>query len=218
MPLLVENEPLTHDIQHKATILKSFIPLYNIKLRYQTPNFQSPYRRLKESILWRTIFSFFTLFFGSKMGSIIIAFLFIRLFLVLINIDIVPNNLKKLINHGFLIHPEEIIGYFRFPLPKKLRPAALKNISSEELKTTLITQAKQQYADMAGSNINHLLQYLTFGILIRQLFSTTSLTYELLLPTLAISLLVARALLTYHTYKKLPNIPLLHEVRSLIIK
>jgi hypothetical protein len=53
-------------VGHKETLLKSFIPIYNISLRYQTANFQAPYRRLKESILRRTAFSFLTLLLGAK--------------------------------------------------------------------------------------------------------------------------------------------------------
>jgi hypothetical protein len=44
---------------------------------------------------------------------IIIALLLIRLLLLLMNIDIIPNNLKKFLNHGFLINPEEIAGYLK---------------------------------------------------------------------------------------------------------
>jgi hypothetical protein len=91
-------------------ILKSFLPFYNLKLRYQTANFQTPYWWLKESVLWRTVFSFLTLLLGIQIGTTFLALIVIRVLLLLINIDMLPNNLKRFLNHGFLMHPEEIIG------------------------------------------------------------------------------------------------------------
>ncbi|MDR0283094.1 MAG: hypothetical protein LBI53_07610 [Candidatus Peribacteria bacterium] len=42
---------------------------------------------------------------------IILALIIIRIILLLMNIDILPNSLKKIINQGFNKQPEELTAY-----------------------------------------------------------------------------------------------------------
>ena len=207
--LLDPNEKTITEIPHKETVLKSFTPLYNTSLRYQTQNFQTPYRWLKESIMWRVVFSFLTLIFGATMGMIIIAIILIRLFLLFMNIDIIPNNLKKIINHWFLIHPEEIMGYVSWSITSKLK-------KSDENESIL--QAKQAYSNITVSRINSFLQYISFIAILRSIHKNIELNYETWIIVFAIVLFIARALLTYRKYKKIPNIPILYEIWSLLVK
>jgi hypothetical protein len=102
-----------------------------------------------------------------------------------------PNNLKRFLNHGFLMHPEEIIGK--------------------------ITK-KRWYLEMPESHINTALQYLTFAILLRLIRRKVNLDYTLIIPALALCSLIINILFTYRKYHKFPNIPLLYEMRSLVIK
>ena len=190
--LFTANESLQASIPHKEMIIKSFIPIYNIKLRYQTPNFQLPYRRAKESILRRTIFSFFTLLWGIQVGKLMLALIFIRLLLLLVNIDLIPNNLKKFLNRWFLMHPEEIIhNLIHKYLPK---------------------------VDGDASHFNTALQYVTFTALLRLIRRNATISYDLIIPLLALFAFIAKILLTYWKYNKFPNIPILYELWSLVLK
>ena len=207
--LLDPTDKTVIEIPHKATVFKSFLPFYNTALRYDTPNFQTPYRWLKESILRRTIFSIFTLLLGAKIWMIIIAIILIRMLLLLMNIDIIPNNLKKILNHGFLLHPEEIMGYLSWTITSKIK-------KSDENKTILL--AKQGYSDITVSGFNSFLQYLAFAGILRAIHKNQLLNYETWIIIFAGALFLARALLTYRKYKKIPNIPILYEILSLIIK
>ncbi|MDR0369026.1 MAG: hypothetical protein LBH96_00360 [Candidatus Peribacteria bacterium] len=202
------NETQETEIHQKDKVIISFIPLYNRFLRYKSPNFQTPYRRLKESVLWRTIFIFATLLFGYQLGTMIIGILIIRIILLLINKDIIPNNLKKLINHSFLIYPEEIIGY----LIGRIKSTYKKSDSSQE-----INRAKQNYSTPSASHINILLQYLSsIGILVLLIHPTS--IYEISIIAIALLFWIGKTIMNYLQYQKIPNIPILYELLSLIIK
>jgi hypothetical protein len=219
---LIKGSNEAKEILHKETIIKSFIPLYNIKLWYQTPNFQTPYRWLKESILRRTAFSFFTLLFGINVGMFIIALIIIRVLLLIMNLDIIPNNLKKFLNHGFLLHPEEITGYVtgRIPFLTRLHKADEDEPQTHVTHNTneAILQAKQNYANMSASGFNITLQYLSFLGIVWMIHSPFVLTYETSILLVAIGFLIGKCLFTYWQYKKLPNIPFLYEGWSILLK
>lgn len=202
------NETEEKEIHQKEKVIKSFIPLYNRFYWYKSSNFQTPYRRLKESVFWRTIFIVITLLFGYKLGTIIILIIIIRITLLLLNKDIIPNNLKKLINHSFLIYPEEITGYIIGKIKSKYK----KSDSSQE-----INKAKQNYSTNQASNINILLQYLSSIGILAVLIHPTSI-YEISIITIALFLWMGKTIINYIQYRKLPNIPILYELRSIIIK
>jgi len=147
--------------------------------------------------------------FGATVGIIIIAAISIRLSLLLINIDMIPNNLKKVLNQSFLIHPEEIVGY----LIGRIKATAKKSDPNEE-----IILAKQAYSENKASSINTLLQYLSFIGILTMLHKNLEITYTMGILGLAIMIRGGRSLLSYRTYKKRPNIPILYEIRSLIVK
>ena len=196
--LFAANETLQHEIPHKEMIIKSFLPVYNVKLWYQSTNFHTPYRWLKESILWRTFFSFVALVFGVQVGTFFLALIAIRLLLLLVNIDLIPNNLKKFLHHGFLVHPEESIG-------------KVLSFTKKEEKAGEETQIQ-------ASMMNITLQYLTFIALLRLIRRNVVIDYQLIVPLLALLYLIARALLTYWNYRRLPPLPILNELWSLVLK
>jgi len=128
--------------------------------------------------------------------------------LLLINKDIIPNNLKKLINHGFLIHPEELVGYLI---------GNIKSIIKKSDANTEISLAKQNYSNNQASNLLLFFQYLSaIGILIALINPTSR--YEIIIIGSALFIWGGRIFLNYLQYKKLPNIPILYELRSIIIK
>jgi hypothetical protein len=80
-----------------------------------------------------------------------------------------------------------------------------------------VSQAKQGYSDMAESRVNTTLQYLSFIAVLRIIWRNKSLSYELFVPVFALCFLISKILLTYWKYKKLPNIPILYELCSLLL-
>ncbi|MDR0650917.1 MAG: hypothetical protein LBG59_06025 [Candidatus Peribacteria bacterium] len=157
----------------------------------------------------------------------IIALIIIRLLLLIMNLDIIPNNLKKFLNHGFLLHPEEITGYLtgRIPFLSHLYKSDGTEATTNETQTSTtpttneaITQAKQNYTNMSASSFNITLQYLSFLGIVWMIHRPLVLNYETSILLLAMGFLVGKCLFTYWQYKKLPNIPLLYEGRSLLLK
>ncbi|MDR0283095.1 MAG: hypothetical protein LBI53_07615 [Candidatus Peribacteria bacterium] len=64
IPIMEESSQESTPLLHKEQIIKSFLPVYNLDKRYALGKYQTPYRRLKESILRRSIFSYGTLLLG----------------------------------------------------------------------------------------------------------------------------------------------------------
>lgn len=134
----------------------------------------------------RTAFSFFTLLFGANVGMFILALIIIRVVLLIMNLDIIPNNLKKFLNHGFLLHPEEITGYLTGRIPflahlhKPEKKEATDELQANTISTTneAIMQAKQNYTNMSASTFNITLQYLSFLGIVWLIHSPLVLTYE----------------------------------------
>jgi len=61
IPIIENAQQESTPIVHKEQVIKSFLPIYNLDKRYELGKYQTPYRRLKESILRRSIFSYGTL-------------------------------------------------------------------------------------------------------------------------------------------------------------
>ena len=52
---------------------------------------------------------------------VVLCIILVRFLLLLFNIDIIPLNVKKAINHTFSCNPEEITAYIFSPIITKLR-------------------------------------------------------------------------------------------------
>jgi hypothetical protein len=68
-------------------VIKNYIPIYNIFLRYKAHNFDNPNKTLKESIILRGVFSILILLF-SNINTILII-----LFIVIIRIVTITNGI-----------------------------------------------------------------------------------------------------------------------------
>ena len=60
------DEKIVYNVQNKWQVLKSFTPVLNFSLRFRQNDYSTPYRWLKESILLRTCFIFWTLLLGNE--------------------------------------------------------------------------------------------------------------------------------------------------------
>lgn len=89
----------------------TYLPIYNLYLRYQSHSFERPNRRIKESILWRMLFTILCIFGNSTINSILLIVIILRVASLILDIDIVPLHIKRRLNTLFLKNPEELRGY-----------------------------------------------------------------------------------------------------------
>lgn len=200
-------ESLKQNIQHKWQVIKTYIPIMNFILRFRQENYNMPYRWLKESILLRTFFIFGTLLLWNLFWIGVLAFIAIRVCLLLSNIDIVPLSVKRAINASFSCNPWEIFAYIFSPVVSKL-----KKMDYE----TILQSRKQSYAQWQSFWISIILQYTLFIGLLFLLYRWVDFSLNHIILFVAALLRVLRIIMFY-TYKKaLLKIPILSEIMSLI--
>ena len=201
------NESVNQNIQHKWLLLKSYTPIMNFILRFRQENYNMPYRRLKESILLRTFFIFWTLFLWNSFGMWVLIIIAIRVILLLINIDIVPLSMKKTINSLFSCNPWEIFAYFFAPIVSKI-----KKIDYE----TILQAQKQWYAQWQNFWIWIIIQYILFIGIIFLLYRTIRISLDNVVLFIAMLLRIMRVILFYIRKKTALKIPILSEIVSLV--
>ena len=157
LPMWSENESIMQRIPNKLQILKVYIPIMNFVLRFRQENYNMPYRWMKESVLLRTFFIFWTLLLWNSFWIGVLIIIAIRIILLMINIDIIPFSMKKVINSSFLCNPWEVFAYIFAPINSKL-----KNLNYE----TILQAMKQGYMQWQSLWIWIVIQYVLFvGIL-----------------------------------------------------
>ncbi|NOZ44005.1 MAG: hypothetical protein GXP45_02490 [bacterium] len=98
----------------KSDIFLSFLPLYNIYLRYKLHSFDHPYRWSKESILWWTLLVFVAIITKNGVATgFILSLIVIRLSSLMAGIDVIDDHIKYKLNKLFYKNPEELWGYVR---------------------------------------------------------------------------------------------------------
>ncbi len=202
-----EDEKIKQNITNKKQLLKAYLPILNFKYWFHQENYNMPYRWLKESILLRTIFVFWTLLFWNGIGLTIFLVIVIRIILLLANIDIIPLNVKKAINQLFLCNPWEIMSYFSAYTISKL-----KNI---DYKTSLESE-KQKYQQWQKFWIWIIIQYLLFIVAICFIHRWISISIEYIVLVVAFILRIARIFLFYRNKKTFLKIPIISEIVSLV--
>ena len=202
-----EDEKIKQNITNKKQLLKAYLPILNFKYWFHQENYNMPYRWLKESILLRTIFVFWTLLFWNGIGLTIFLVIVIRIILLLANIDVIPLNVKKAINQLFLCNPWEIMSYFSAYTISKL-----KNI---DYKTSLESE-KQKYQQWQKFWIWIIIQYLLFIVAICFIHRWISISIEYIVLVVAFILRIARIFLFYRNKKTFLKIPIISEIVSLV--
>lgn len=201
------NESVNQNIQHKWLLLKSYTPIMNFILRFRQENYNMPYRRLKESILLRTFFIFWTLLLWNSFWMWVLIIIAVRVILLLINIDIVPLSMKKTINSLFSSNPWEIFAYFFAPIVSKI-----KKIDYE----TILQAQKQWYAQWQIFWIWIIIQYILFISIFFLLYRTIRISLDNVVLFIAMLLRIVRVILFYIRKKTILKIPILSEIVSLV--
>ena len=201
------NESIIQDIHHKWQLIKSYTPIVNFILWFRQENYNMPYRWLKESVLMRTFFIFWTLLLWNVFWIWILIFIAIRVWLLLLNVDIIPLGVKKAINLIFSCNPWEMFSYIFAPIVSKF-----KKLDYE----TVLQAKKQSYMQWQRFWISIILQYILFIGALFLLHRWIDFSINHLILFIAMLLRIIRFIL-FCTYKKtLLKIPILSEIVSLI--
>lgn len=204
-----KDESIMQNIQNKWNLLKSFLPIENFVLRFRQKDYNMPYRWLKESVFLWTNFIIRTLLFWNSAGIWILIIIFVRVLLLLINIDIIPMSMKKWLNNLFSCNPTEIFAHISAPI--------ISTIKKSDLPLTLQTE-KQKYAQGQTLWIWIILQYLLFFGCLFLLYRNITLSMNEIILFSAFILWIIRISIFYCDKKSLPRIPIISEIVWLIFK
>jgi len=199
----------------RKDILLTYLPLYNIYLRYELHNFEKPNRRLKESLLLRTLFVIICMTGSIWASTITLIAIIIRIASLMSDIDFLHIKTKQRLNKLFIKNPEEIRAYitwfFRY-LGKSFKHLFVPTFAYS-LDTEII-QEKQVYQRIIDQKSNKELireYFLWMGILIWLFFRLkpdfTVWTYYVWL-----GLLITRYLIMAIQLKHLPHLPIAREI------
>ena len=202
-----EDEKIMQDIQNKRQLLKAYIPILNFKYWFHQESYNMPYRWLKESILLRTIFIFWTLLFWNGVWLTLFLVIVVRIILLCMNIDIIPLNVKKAINQSFLCNPWEIVSCFPAYIISKFKKVEYDTVHETE---------KQKYQQWQKFWIWIIVQYLLFIATICFIHRWISVSIEYIILVIAFILRIARIFLFYRNKKTFLKIPIISEIVSLI--
>ena len=203
------DEKIVYNIQHKDQILKSYTPILNFSLRFHQNDYSTPYRWLKESILLRTCFIFWTLLLWSSFWLWILVIILVRFVLLLLNVDIIPLNMKKVINNSFFCNPWEIFAYIFTPIVSKLKKSDYEIVLQER---------KSEYAQWQKFGIGIVLQYLMFGGILYLIHRNITLSVNEIILYIAAVLWLIRVIIFSIDKKTFLRIPILSEIVSLVFK
>lgn len=203
------DEKIVYNIQNKGQILKSYTPILNFSLRFRQNDYSMPYRWLKESILLRTCFIFWTLLLWSSFWLWFLVIILVRFILLLLNVDIIPLSMKKAINNSFSCNPWEIFAYIFAPIVSKLKKSDYEVVLQER---------KSQYAQWQKFGIGIILQYLIFGGILYLIHRNITLSVNEIILYIAAVLWLIRVIIFAVSKKTFLRIPILSEIVSLIFK
>jgi hypothetical protein len=203
----------TSAIKHKDMMAKSFIPVYNVYLRYKLYRFHQPYWRLKESLLRRWLYIVITLLDPTSAGPIIIIVcILIRVTTLIADIDLIPHKLKQRINQIFTNNPEELRAYVEagwdYLIYKKNYTISLNSNKQDYQKENSLLS--KEYAT------SYIVLIIIVGVLMvrtgKKYISNSSMIFDLI----AYALLLSKYII--HLYlQKWPTIPLIHTIVHPII-
>lgn len=209
IPMWKKDESIMQNIQHKWTLLKSYLPIINFSLRFRQDDYKIPYRWLKESIFVWTTFIIWTLILWNTAGVWILVLIAVRLVLLLINIDIIPLSMKKSLNNVFLFNPIEIFAHISAPLISKIKKSDLSIILESE---------KQKYAQWQTFWASIIIQYVLMAGILFLIYRWIDFSMNNIILFIAFWMWIVRVALLYHYKKAFPRIPILNEIVGLFIR
>jgi hypothetical protein len=166
-----------------------------------------PYRWLKESILLRSIFIFWTLLLWNWFGIWTIIIIIIRIISLLFNIDIISIDVKKSINSIFLCNPSEIVAYIFSPIISKIKKSDYN---------TILQSRKQWYAIWQSFGLWIIIQYVLFAWILFFLYRHINISWDKIILLIALILWITKIITFYMNKKKFLRIPLISEITPLI--
>lgn len=190
---------------NKTQILLSYLPLYNIYLRYHIHDFQHIYRWPKESIFLWIIFIFTSLVFQTPVISTVIFILIIARVASLFGwIDVLPDRAKNKLNTLFTKNPEELWWYVTW---------TIRSIFHKETVTDAIKQQQLQYSLLLPLTTPSLIINYCLWLVI--FLGAIYLWIQLSSPVLyyiALGLILWRYLLMYIKWRHVPYLPVCKEI------
>ena len=202
-----DNESVVQNIPHKWLVLKAYMPIINFVIRFRQENYNMPYWWLKESILLRTFFIFWTLFLWNSFGMWVLIIIAVRIILLMLNVDIVPLSMKKAINSKFSCNPWEILAYLFAPIVSKIRKTDYE---------TVLQARKQEYQQWQNFWIWIIIQYILFIGIMFLLYRWISISFDNTILFIAMLFWIIRVIIFCMYKRKLLRIPILSEIVSLI--
>ena len=216
---LFQYKEITSD---KTDIILWFIPIYNIFMWYKIHNFDNPYRRIKESIIWRSLFVVLSLITSSAwIGSLILILIIIRVVSLVSWIDLISDESKKKINKIFYKNPEEIRWYVSGFINFVWKKIHLNSKLDRETKISLndfVNKEKEDYQLIYTFQIEKKL-YFQYGILALLLWWQIYKWFGFMdswIFYVPITMIILRYFVMYLKWKHLPNLPILKEFIDLI--
>lgn len=202
------DEKLVVNIQHKWQLLKSYIPVLNFVLWFRQENYNMPYRWLKESILLRTIFIFWTLLLGNLFWIWVLAVIIVRIALLMINVDIIPLSIKRAINSTFSCNPWEITAYIFSPIVSMIKKTDYE---------TILQARKLAYAQWQWFGIWIIIQYIGFVAILYFMYRYSVDIFWIQIVLLSAMIMWLTRIVIFYVYKKtFLRIPILSEITSLV--
>lgn len=208
LPMRRPWEKIIVNVQNKWQLLKAYIPVMNFIYWFRQESYNMPYRWLKESILLRTIFIFWTLLLWNFFWIWVIWVIIVRVLLLMINVDIVSLSMKKAINLTFLCNPWEIAAYLFAPIVSKFKHADYD----------MVLQArKQSYAQWQNFWIGIIIQYLWFIAILYFIHrNNIDIAWIQIVLLVAMILWITKVIIFYKYKKAFLKIPILSEIVSLV--
>ena len=201
---------------NKKDIIFKYLPIYNIYLRYTSHTFEKPNRRIKESILLRTIFLLLSMSGSVFLTSCIVILIVLRVASLMSDIDFLNTSTKQWLNRLFFKNPEEMIGYVSWFLVYLIK--SLVHIFAPIQAYTLteeITKEKSAYGriiDIQNTNRNIIIEYILWIFLTIWLLYIAKVDFTVRTYYAWLSLLFARYLIMAIQLKHLPHFPLAREI------
>lgn len=202
------DENIVTDIQHKWQLLKAYIPFANFVFWFRQENYNMPYRWLKESILLRTVYIFWTLLLWNYFWIGVLCVIIIRVGLLMMNIDIIPLSMKKAINSIFSCNPWEITAYLFAIIISKI-----KNTDYN----TILQVRKQSYSQWQNFWMGIIIQYLIFIAILYLIYrNSLDISWIQIIVLIAAILWIFRIIIFYKYKKTFLKIPIISEFVSLV--
>ncbi len=200
---------------NKKNIILTYLPLYNIYLRYQLHNFEKPTRWIKESIFRWILFIIFCMFGNITISSIIILIITLRIASLISDIDVISMSTKHRLNSLFLKNPEELRGYITWFLIyigklfiHLFRPMKAYTLSQE------VMYEKEVYSHILNiqNNTPIISEYIIWIFLLTGIIYFGNIDFTVRTYYTWFGLLITRYLIMAIQLKHLPHLPIAREI------